>query len=415
MQVLRHLKLLGAASAVAVVAASCGVASGNAAATKKHQPATTKQKPATKTRSSGFKGTIKIGLVSDFTGDLEVASNMQGAMAYIDHVNANGGVDGYKLVAKQFDAQSSPTAAVQAVRQAIAYRPAGIIGASFVMSTALPTLASSGIPSVGDGFIGGWTGHKNLFPVDGDQATHESDVSLVAARKFAHSTKIAFIGSPIDAPQQKVVISHAASAGVKIVLKDLTEQLVPTSPQYLAMAQEIKASGAGAVVDYGIENMSALQTDLNQLGASNIKVVGTDMPPATPGADGLLVALPWATNYVKGDPGITTYIGAMRRFGYGKVIATAAYAPFRWAQAALLVQGLENAGPPFTKAKVVRALSNVRNFTADGIIAPASFPAYQTVGGHCDAVAQVAHGKWKALTNGPSPFICGGRSYPAAG
>src|ERR1700678_4287458 len=87
------------------------------------------------------KGTITIGLISDFTGDLEVASNFQGALAFADYINANGGVDGYKLVVKEFDAQSSPTAAVQAVRQAIAAKPVGIIGASFVIGSGLPTLA----------------------------------------------------------------------------------------------------------------------------------------------------------------------------------------------------------------------------------------------------------------------------------
>ncbi len=397
-QVTRHLRWSVTALVVALAAAAWGVASASAA----------------KPHKAGFKGSIKIGLISDFTGNLEVASNAQGALAYIDHINAAGGVDGYKLVVKEFDAQSSPTAAVQAVRQAIAYKPAGIIGASFVMGSGLPTLANSGIPSVGDGFISGWTGHKNLFPVNGDFATHESLVDLLIAKKYGHSTKVAFIGSAIDAPQQKVLDNHAAAAGITFVMKDFSEQLVPTSPQYLSMAQQIKASGAGAVVDFGIEDMAPLQTDLNQLGASNIKVIGSDMPPASSAANGLLVGLPWATNVVTGDPGVTTYIKAMKKYGYGSEITSAAYGPFRYAQAALLVEGLENAGPPFTKAKVVKALSQVKNFTAGGIIAPASFPAYQTVGGTCDNVASVVNGKWTSLINGNNPFICASKSYSAS-
>ena len=390
--------LLGAGGLAAVAAGAVGLSAASAATSHK----------------SGFKGTIRIGLISDFTGNLEVASNADGAQAYINHVNAAGGVDGYKLVVKDFDAQSSPTAAVQAVRQAIAYRPAGIIGASFVMGSGLPTLAASGIPSVGDGFISGWTGHKNLFPVNGDFATQESVVDLLIAKKFAKSTKVAFIGSAIDAPQQKVLVNHAAAAGVNFVLKDFSEQLVSTSPEYLTMAQQIKASGAGAVVDFGIENMVPLQTDLTQLGASNIKVIGSDMPPASSAANGLLVGLPWATSVVKGDPGVTAYIKAMRKSGYGKNVSVEAYAPFRYAQAALLVEGLNNAGPPFTKAKVVKALRQVKNFTAGGIIAPASFPAYQKVGGTCDSVAQIINGKWTSRINGTNPFICANKSYSAA-
>ncbi len=399
-QAVKYTRWSAIALVVAIACAAFGVAGASAA---------TKQAHATK-----FKGSVTIGLVSDFTGDLEVASNYQGALAFVDYVNSTGGVDGYKLVVKEFDAQSSPTAAVQAVRQAIAAHPAGIIGASFVIGSGLPTLAASGVPTVGDGFVAGWTGHKTLFPVNGDFATHESVVDLDIATKFAKSKKVAFIGSAIDAPQQKVLENHAAAAGVTFVLKDFSEQLAPTSPEYLTMAQQIKASGAGAVVDFGIEDMAPLQTDLNQLGASNIKVIGSDIPAATSGADGLLYGLPWATNYVTGDPGITAYIAAMKANGYGADIATGAYAPIRWAQAALLVQALEAAGPPFKHGAVVAALSHVKDFTANGIIAPASFPAYQTVGGTCDNVGQIVNGKWKSLINGDLPFVCGGKSYSAA-
>ena len=156
--------------------------------------------------------------------------------------------------------------------------------------------------------------------------------------------------------------------------------------------------------------MAALQTDLNQLGASNIKVIGSDIPPASASANGLLYGLPWATNYVTGDPGVKAYIAAMKANGYGSDIATGAYAPIRWAQAALLVQALEAAGPPFKHGAVVRALSHVKDFTADGIIAPASFPAYQTYGGKCDNVGQIVNGQWKSLINGNKPFICGAKS-----
>ena len=205
-QVVRHMRW-SVVALVLAIAGSVGVAAASA------RTAHAKFK---------FKGSVTVGLVSDFTGDLEVASNYQGALAFADYVNHTGGVDGYKLVVKEFDAQSSPTAAVQAVRQAIAAKPAGIIGASFVIGSALPTLASTGIPTVGDGFVAGWTGQKNLFPVNGDFATHESVVDLDIAKKYGHTTKVAFIGSAIDAPQQKVLVNHAASAGVTFVLKDFS-------------------------------------------------------------------------------------------------------------------------------------------------------------------------------------------------
>jgi hypothetical protein len=192
-------------------------------------------------------------------------------------------------------------------------------------------------------------------------------------------------------------------------MKDVGLSLVPTSAQFLATAEQIKSSGAGAVVDLGVEGVSQLQVDLNQLGAK-ASVIATDFSPATSNENGLLFSLPWAEPYISGDPGITQYTAAMNKYGYGNLLDTASYAPFRWAQAALLVQALKTAGPPFSQAAVVKALSETKNFTANGVVPPVSFPEFQTIGGHCQTVMQVVNGQWKALINGPSPFVCGGQS-----
>lgn len=354
-----------------------------------------------------FKGTVNIGLISDYTGDLEVASDMQGAQSYINYVNAHGGIDGYKLVGKAFDAGSSPTMAVQAARSAIASHPAGIISASETIGSGLGALAQSGIPTVGDGFIGGYTGHKNVFPAGGDFATHVSDVYLVIAKKYAHATKIALIGSAINASVQAVVENDASQAGISFVYKNLTLPLVPTAPQLLSLAQQVKASGAQAIVDFGVEQLQQLQVDLNQLGAK-VHAIGSVVEPGSTSANGTMYALPWATTFVKRDPGITDYNNAMIKYGYRKYLATDLYGPFRWTQVALMVQGLKAAGPPFNHAAVVDALRHVKNFSANGIIPAVSFPAAQNQGSHCDTAGEIINGKWTSLINGPNPFVCGG-------
>jgi branched-chain amino acid transport system substrate-binding protein len=394
-----------AAAVVAAAATACGSSNSS--------PSSSAGTTSSSSSSSSihYKGTINVGLVSDFTGDLEVASNMQGAQAYIDSVNASGGVDGYKIVPQEYDTQSSPATAVQAFRRAIAANPTAIIGASFAATSALPTLAASGIPVVGDGFAPGWAGHKTLFPAAGDLTTHLSDIYLVVAKKFTGSTKIALIGSAIDAPSQANLIQQASRAGIQFVLKDLNLTLTPSSAQFLATAEQIKSSGAGAVVGLGVEGLAQLQVDLNQLGAKAI-TIATDFSPATTSENGLIFSIPWAAPFVTGNPGVAQYIAAMNKYGYGSLIDTASYAPFRWAQAALLVHALQVAGPPFSQAAVVKALSETKNFTPDGITPPVSFPEFQTIGGNCQSVMQVVDGKWKALINGPSPFVCGGPSLP---
>ena len=358
-----------------------------------------------------FKGTIKVGVVADLTGPLSVASDMQGALAYFDKVNAAGGVDGYKIVPTEYDTQSSPSAAVQAFRRAIAAKPAAIIGSSDVAASALPALAQSGIPSVGDGFAPGWTGHKNLFPIEGDQVGHYSNVMLVVQKLYGHATKIALLGGTVGLPDAKNVLAQASKSGVQIVMQDMDVPLVPTSAQFLSLAEQIKASGAQGVVGLGVAGQSQLQIDLNQLGADTT-VIATDFGAATTSENGLLYSNSWAEPYVKHDPGMNAYIAAMRKYGYGKLVYTTAYGPIKWAMAALLVQGLKKAGPPFSRKAVIKVLGKTKNFTANGVVPDASFPAFQKIGTSCQVVLKVVNGQWVSEKNNAYPFVCGGPSLP---
>jgi len=395
-RIVRHMKLLASASAaVALATAVGGVGLSGASA-------------------ASYKGTVKVSIVGDITGDLSVASVMQGALAYFDSVNAQGGVDGYKIVPKEYDTQSSPTTAVQAFRSAIAGKPDIILGGSFVAASGLPTLAKSGIPTVGDGTAPGWTGHKTLFPVLGDEATHISNVLFTVDKKYGGADKVALLGSDLYTADLKNLADHAKAAGVTLAMQDLTLPLVPTSAQLLTAAEQVKSSGAQGVVAIGVENLDELQIDLNQLGAK-VSVVTTDLVAApTKTQDGLIYSDPWADVYTTKDPGVTAFKAAMTKYGYGKLLATSAYAPLRYAQAALVVTALQAAGPPFSHSAVVKALSKVKNFTANGILPAVSFPSFQTVGDHCQTVLKLVNAKWVSETNGIDPFLCGGPSLPDA-
>ncbi len=390
-----HLKRLGlTGGAVAVIAGVLATSGGTAAAQQAH--------------ASKFKGTIKVGLVSDFTGDLQVASNTVGATAYFGSVNAQGGVDGYKIVVKDYDTQSSPTNAATAMRAAIGSHPTAIIGSSFVLGAGLPLAAQSGIPVVGDGFAPGYSGHKNMFPAFGDEAGAVSDFEFAAAKKYAGASKVALLGSSLYASDLQRLVADAPKAGVDLVMQDLTLPLVPNSAQILAAAQQIKASGAQAVAAIGVEGLAEFQIDLNQLGAK-VHVISSDFYPGTTSENGLFYSEPWANQYVTGNTGVQQYVAAMRKYGGGKILASSSFGPVRYAEAALLVQGLQAAGPPFTSKKIITALSKLKNFTANGLIQPVSFPNYQnaSVAARCASVLEVINGKWKAKINGPSPFICG--------
>lgn len=397
-----HARWMMTALAICVFAAACGSAS-------THHAASTSGTSRGSGASTGhnYKGTLKVGLVADLTGAISRASDIEGALAYFDSVNRSGGVDGYKIVPVEYDTQSSPGIAVQAFRRAIASNPKAILGMSYDATPALPTLAASGIPAVGDGLAPGWTGHPTLFPIAGDWGVVVNPVPLLIAKERLGTTKVALVGSPRNAASQQAIERVAPNVGVDIVAKITDLPLAPTSPQYLSTAEQIAGSGARAAVDFGVENFGELQVNFNQLHKKIIAITNDPYSSPSLSTNGLIFSAPWvSTSNITGDVGMKEYASAMRRFGYGSDLANSVYAPFRWAQAALLVRALRAAAPPFSHTAVVKALSETKNFTADGVVPPTSFPKAQHSAPTCQGAMQVVDGKWKSLLNGPHPFVC---------
>jgi branched-chain amino acid transport system substrate-binding protein len=358
-------------------------------------------------------------MVADLTGAFSPVTGLQGAYAYIDSVNAAGGVDGYKIVATTYDAASSPATALQAFRRAIADNPAAILEATIPDASALPLVAQSGIPAIGAGFVPGWTGHPTMFSPIGDVSTHLSDMWLLMLKHYAGATKIAVVTSPLEKADAELTASLGPAAGVKIVMDDTGEPNILTSASALSLAQRLKSAGATGVVMYGIETGESLtQADLNQLGGGVTVAQPGEFGPALIkefGAriNGELYGEAWVPPYVTGDPGLQEFMAAMNKYGYGSLIYTAPNNSLRYAQMKMLVeQGLKPAGAPFTHAAVVNSLSTLKNYTADGLLPNTTYPKFQQVGENCLSVMKVVNGQWVSLTNGTFPFFCGGPSLP---
>jgi ABC-type branched-subunit amino acid transport system substrate-binding protein len=333
--------------------------------------------------------------------------------------NAHGGVDGYKIVATEYDGGSSPAMALQAFRRAIADNPAAILEATIPDASALPAVAQSGIPAIGAGFVPGWTGHANMFSPIGDVSTHLSDVWLRILKHFAGASKVAVITSPLEKADADLTATQGPSAGVKVVMDDTGEPIALNSASSLALAQRLKSSGANGALFYAVTTGESLtQANLNQLGAKVTVLQAGEFGPTIlqefgNRINGELYAENWVPPYVSNNAGIAEFKAAMQQYGYGSDIYTNANETLRYTQMKMLVeQGLKPAGPPFTHAAVINGLASLKNYTADGLLPGTSFPQFQQVGTHCLSVLKVVNGQWVALTNGSFPFYCGGPSVP---
>jgi branched-chain amino acid transport system substrate-binding protein len=409
------LSLVGVAALVAACSSSgskstAGGSTGPATSTTGSSAA-----PATSGGSAPTKGNVAVAVIADMTGSFGPFQGANAMLAYIDHVNDNGGIDGYKVVPTVYDSASTPAGASQAVRRALAAHPAAVLTAAIGIPSALGTLASSGLPVGGDGFVPGWTGHPNLFSIIGDVGGHNSDAWLQAL-KSAKATKIAILSSQLETGDANLWKRLAPAAGVSITMTDTSVPPVPSAAEALSIAQRVKSSGANGVIVTGLSGgEEQFQIDLNRLGVHAVVAQSSAFGPSViksygSSVNGMTYLVPWASPYVKDNAGVTQFLADMNKYGYSKEIYDSA-AIVHYAEAELILdQGLKAAGSPFDAATAVKALSTVTNFTADGLVSNASYPQFQQVGSACLAATQVVSGQWVSLKNGADPFICGSAS-----
>jgi len=132
--------------------------------------------------SSGSK-TIKIGVVTDLTGVASsgFTTDVKGIQAYVNRINAAGGVNGYKIAYVVGDTTSTPTGALTAVQKLVQQDNVfAIVENSSDFFGAEPYALQQGIPVVGSAIDGPYWGDPkdtNLFAAVGVVNEHYTSVA----------------------------------------------------------------------------------------------------------------------------------------------------------------------------------------------------------------------------------------------
>jgi len=351
------------------------------------------------------KSPVDIAIVTDLTGPYAGQSGPTPIEAYVKRVNEGGGIDGHKIVTKTYDGQSAAPATLDATRQAIQDKPAAIVFGAFLSDSAMAALGKTDIPVVGFGAFPGWTGHDNVFSIVGDIVNHNSDAWLQILTSRDRK-KIALVG--VSEAALKLERKLAKDAGVDVVYFNPGLGVQVDAPTALSVAQEIKAKGANGVVVLGVGG-PAIQANLNQLGADVLVVEPSEFGPAVAKqygkkVEGMIFAHPTAQATVD-NAGMKQYRDDMTKYGYEENIFLPV-APSMYASTEMLVESLKRVGAPFTAADTVADLNTVRDFTADGMVAKASFPEFHESGTDCLSTSEMKDGEWVATKNGDYPFTC---------
>jgi branched-chain amino acid transport system substrate-binding protein len=372
------------------------------------------------TTAAGAKSaTIKVAYLGDQSGALAstFGPELSGVHAFVDYYNAHGGLSGHKLALTVYDDESSSSAVSSNARLAGQQGADVIITQDVYFDSASSYLQSTGIPVFGAGITAGFYGKSKttFFSPVGDWIDYTSDAGM----KYFVQKGLKKIAVVTDANPGNTIAGHEVAkaiplVGGKLVYSDYSVDDTNTA-SLLALAQRLKSAGAQAMLAnmYGTA-APELQADLNQVGAHAVVLSdSTGFDPAVTKQfgttiNGLLGEQNGATPLNSSVPPIKTYLAAMKQYEPTGDPYNASNL-FGWYAMTLFggaVQHLGSKAP--TPANIVAAGNSIKNYTADGMLQPISFPAMHDTLAPCLSLAQVTNGQFKIVSGSGSNFLlCG--------
>ncbi len=362
--------------AVALVASGCSSNSASSTTTS----------PTSASSPSG--APLTIAYITSLTGPgaSEDATSPAGFEARIDMQNAEGGVNGHKLVPMVIDDQTSPSEIATGVQSAISQGVIGIVSQSPLFFLAAKYPQQAGVPVTGsysDGPEWGQQPYTNMFAADNGSVNPSYPVNTQIG-DFVKSHGGSVLGSygySISPSSSRAAISTADSfthAGGKVGVLDTT--LPFGSVDFTSAALVAKQNNINAMVP-ALDNNSnyALATALKQEG---IKLKAALFP--TGYQPDVIHSPAWST--LQGDyfmslfrpwllpnAGTMQMQAAMEKYAHFTTTQFPSFSQYEaWAGADLMIAGLEKAGNSPTRASTITALRGITSYNAGGLL-PTSF------------------------------------------
>lgn len=228
------MKIVGVAALIVTVSASSGSAS---------------------EKSSGSLAPYHIGLVTSLTGPEAsvLIPSLKGAQACIDLQNAQGGVNGHKLVLDSADDAGSATQALTAAQDLVENKNDLIVATTSYFTSGM----SSYLHSVGEPVVGAnWDGpewstkpNTNMFgtwgPFSPDFPPATTYPNLF---KQLHASKLACVGDDIPAGHAYCASEAAAAASIGLKTVYTNTSLAVTESDFTSVALGIKNLGATGIL-----------------------------------------------------------------------------------------------------------------------------------------------------------------------
>jgi branched-chain amino acid transport system substrate-binding protein len=396
-----HRRAFGAVLVVAVAVAVAAIAGGAEGVIGGEEGAGAET-------SSGVPGVtasqITVGAVSTLTGPISAAFDgfVPGMQAYFKMVDAEGGVDGRKIVLPTTLSKNTASTAssfTSLAKTLVEQDHVFAMAVSTYVGSSPGFLGQTTTPTYGFNANGNWTGPPNLFAYGGSVLFYTSLGPQVSyLMKKTGSKRIGILAYDVAGS------SPACTATGKILAKngiDVAFENLHTSygSSYTSTVQRMRSAGVQFVLScmQDRDNVT-LSRDMDEygLGAKQLWLTGGGQalidkyPSLMTGVYMTMSSVPFAAP-TKYYPGLAKYLASMRKYAPGYVGTQVAIRG--WASGALLVAGIRAAGKDLTQRRVVHLTNELTSFTATTLTAVVHWNSAHTkaVGPWCPALVQVKH------------------------
>jgi len=365
--------------------------------------------------ATGGSKTITIGFVTDLTG---VASSgfltsKLGIDAYLNRINAAGGVNGYKIKYVLADDTSTPTGALTAVQKLVQQDNVfAIVEDSSDFFGAEPYALQQGIPVVGSAIDGPYWGDPkdtNIFAAAG--VTNENyelaaDGQFMKSQGVTRCASLGYASSPSSSLAAAGFVRSCEAAGLKSGYLNTQFPFGSTNVGPIALA--MKNAGVDGLYLPTVPSTSfALVIALHQLG---VKLKAVLLPTGYGGdllASTAAVAVAQGVDFATiGAPAEADTPATIQRAIDLAKVGVHGSPTFAEQEAYLaltaFVAGLKAAGPSPTRQSFMAAMSKITNYDAGGLLAPEklSFRNYTPANG-CLWAAQLKGSKFFVVPGTP--------------
>ncbi len=390
-------------------AAVAGTAATRASAGPAAQPAAEQPggAPAPAAAAVAKGAPIKIGSIVTQTGAINFAAAAQGTKAYVDSVNARGGVNGRRLQLDLRDDQLDAARGRQQAQQLLASGVFAFVGwqAPLTENGIVPFLEQNRVPLVGAfGQVGEYDSpysyvfQSNHLGYQAGRFLGQEDVDRPALLFISNQSAAA------NTRQVKAVTAGLKSAG-KTLRSDDVVQVDVTKASYDDVVTQFRLSGVDGLVTILDQTASnRLQQALDRQDYRPVHVADplfTDPTVAQgPTTEGVLVA----SDFVfleQGGPQVQEYVTAVRR-QFGSRAQVSYLGLSGWFSAKVFVDALQRMGDDVTRANLMRTLDALPADTGKGFTSKLVFSTGAHDVNRCFQLGRIVRGKVAPY----KPFSC---------